>query len=103
MPGYAHAREHMSKYELGEELGRGGMGVVHRARQLGLDREVALKLLLPVAEGGEGDAARFMREVETLAKLAHPHIIRVLDSGQDFPAGLRVIEEVDRPRFLGDA
>ena len=79
-PWYSRAPT-MSKYELLSELGRGGMGVVHRARQADLDREVALKVLLPTA-GGAAEAARFVREIETLTKLAHPHIVRVLDSGQ---------------------
>ncbi len=68
------------KYVLGEELGRGGMAHVYRARDLRNDRDVAIKLLPPEltrAHGGE----RFLLEIRTLARLSHPHILPLLDSG----------------------
>lgn len=72
----------MASYELIEELGRGGMGVVHRARDSASGREVALKVLLPAADGGGADTQRFKREMETLSELEHPNIIRVLECGE---------------------
>ena len=66
------------RYRVIAELGRGQMGVVYRAAQLALSREVALKL--PNMEDGDG-AARFLRESRLLASLSHPNLVRVLDAG----------------------
>jgi serine/threonine protein kinase/O-acetyl-ADP-ribose deacetylase (regulator of RNase III) len=63
-------------YEILEELGRGGMGIVFRAWQISLDRPVAIKLLLPNA----GDE-RFLREARLLAKVRSPHVVTVHDFG----------------------
>jgi eukaryotic-like serine/threonine-protein kinase len=67
--------------ELGEELGRGGMGRVFRARHVGLDRAVAVKLLPPALAGDEDFQARFSREARALAQLGHPHVVGVHDFG----------------------
>ncbi len=65
------------RYSLERELGRGGMGVVYLAREVRLDRPVAIKLL-PPARAGEGQLReRFLREARTAAKLNHPHIIPI--------------------------
>jgi hypothetical protein len=67
--------------ELAEEIGRGGMGRVFRARHVGLDRAVAVKLL-PAALAGDLDfQARFSREARALAQLDHPHVVGVHDFG----------------------
>ncbi|HUW31334.1 MAG TPA: protein kinase, partial [Planctomycetota bacterium] len=62
-------------YELVEKLGRGGMGVVYKARQTAMDRIVALKLLKPSLSRNDVFVERFFREARTAAKLNHPHIV----------------------------
>src|SRR5262249_46914156 len=69
-------------YTVEGELGRGGMGVVYRARQHGLNRSVALKMLLHAANAGVEAGARLRREAETLAKLKHPNIVQVYEVGE---------------------
>ena len=63
-------------------LGQGGMGAVYKARQRGLDRLVALKILPPEVNQDEAFAERFTREARALAKLSHPNIVAVHDFGQ---------------------
>ncbi|TAJ15986.1 MAG: serine/threonine protein kinase [Planctomycetota bacterium] len=72
-------------FEIGELLGQGGMGLVYRARQRGLDRQVALKLLAREIAAEPGFAERFTREARVLASLAHPHIVQVFEFGQQGP------------------
>src|SRR5688572_12490267 len=68
--------------EILECLGRGGMGVVYKARQRSLNRFVALKLLAPERAGDAEFAERFAREAQALAALNHPHIVAVYDFGE---------------------
>ncbi len=68
--------------EVLELLGRGGMGAVYKARQKGLDRLVALKILPPEVGQLPAFAERFTREARALARLSHPHIVTVYDFGQ---------------------
>jgi eukaryotic-like serine/threonine-protein kinase len=69
------------RYTLERELGRGGMATVYLARDLRHDRPVALKVLHPELSASMG-AERFLREVRLAARLQHPHILTVLDSGE---------------------
>jgi eukaryotic-like serine/threonine-protein kinase len=68
-------------YALERELGRGGMATVFLARDLKHDRPVALKVLHPEVAAGLG-TERFLREIKLAARLQHPHILTVLDSGE---------------------
>ncbi len=69
-------------YELLEEIARGGMGIVYRARQLEPRRTVALKMLLPHQLGSPEMAARFRLEVRALSELEHPAILPVYQTGE---------------------
>ena len=69
------------RYLLERELGRGGMAVVYLARDLKHERQVALKVILPVTSGDSG-ADRFDREIRVTAALQHPNILPVFDSGR---------------------
>ena len=69
------------RYTLERELGRGGMAVVYLARDLRHDRPVALKVLHPALAASLGPE-RFLREIRLAARLQHPHILTVLDSGE---------------------
>ena len=63
-------------YEILAELGRGGMGVVYKARQVGLDRFVALKMIRSAEYAAHQEVVRFKAEAEAVAKLQHPNIVQ---------------------------
>ena len=81
--------------EVLEELGRGGMGVVHRARQRHLGRFVALKRLLHGASSSSEDMARFRVEAASAARLSHPHIVAVHEVGLKAGEPYLIMQYVD--------
>ena len=71
-----------SQYALDGEIGRGGMSVVYRARDLRLNRDAAIKVLPPDLAHDPAIRARFTREAQTAAQLSHPHIVPIFDVGE---------------------
>src|SRR5476649_2833925 len=70
-------------FELGDQIGKGSTGVVYYAKQIGLDRELAVKFIHPALVNDEESINRLLREASQSAKLNHPNIVRVLDAGRD--------------------
>jgi len=72
----------LGQFEIIEEIGRGGMATVYKARQQSINRLVALKVLPPSLLHDPGFYERFTREVEVIAELEHPHIVPIIDYGE---------------------
>ena len=81
--------------EIQELVGQGGMGAVYKARQLKLDRPVALKILTPDAVHGPAFAERFSREARMLARANHPHVVGIHDFGETEGYYFFLMEYVD--------
>ena len=69
-------------YAVERELGRGGMGVVYLATQTGLNRPVALKMILSGVHATAKEQARFLAEAEAVAALRHPHVVQIFETGR---------------------
>jgi serine/threonine-protein kinase len=77
--GFKHKR--IGDYQLLEQLGKGGMGMVFRARQISLNRNVALKLILRNKSESQTAIDRFQAEAKAIAKLDHPNVIQIFETG----------------------
>jgi WD40 repeat protein len=82
-------------YEIRAELGHGGMGVVYWAWQSGLNRTVALKMILAGGHAGPQELARFRMEAEAVARLQHPNIVQIHDIGEHDGRPYMALEYVD--------
>jgi outer membrane protein assembly factor BamB len=82
-PGEFSSGSRIGKYLLHEEVGRGAMAVVFRARDEGLDRDVALKIMAPAFANDEASRLRFRRESMAAAKINDPHIIPIFEAGHE--------------------
>ncbi len=94
-PDPADLAYHFPQLEILELLGQGGMGAVYKARQLRLDRLVALKILPPEVAGHPAFERRFTREAQALARLNHPHIVTLHDFGESGGLYYFLMEFVD--------
>ena len=88
-------------YEVLEELGRGGMGVVYKARQLSLNRLVALKMIQVPALSSSRERGRLLYEAETIARLQHPTIVQVYDVGQQHGQPYFAMELMEKVSLRG--
>jgi WD40 repeat protein len=82
-------------YEIVSELGRGGMGVVYKARHLALNRLVALKMILSGAHAGADELARFRNEAEAVARVQHPNLVQIYEVGEHEGRPYFALEYVD--------
>ncbi|MEM9456604.1 MAG: serine/threonine-protein kinase [Myxococcota bacterium] len=96
----------IGRFEILESVGAGGMGVVYRAQDPTLERQVALKLLHPLTPGDDDERSRLEREAKALARLSHPHVVQLYEMGE-YDDGLflamEYIEGVSLRRWQNDA
>ena len=90
----------VGRYEIVGRIGKGGMGVVHLARQPGLDRLVALKELVAVDTEDPTFAERFVREARVAGALNHPNIVTVFDYFEDEGTAFIAMENLERGSLL---
>src|SRR6185295_1252488 len=90
----------ISHYVVVEQIGAGGMGVVYRAHDERLDRDVALKVLSPDLATDQGFTARFRREARALSKLNHPNVATVHDFDSDHGTSFIVMELIQGTSLL---
>ena len=93
--GGASSRPTIRGYEILDELGRGGMGVVYRARQVRLDRLVALKMIRAGAHASAEELARFRTEAALQARMQHPHIVQIFEIGETAEGPYFALELID--------
>jgi serine/threonine protein kinase/tetratricopeptide (TPR) repeat protein len=96
----APARLRIGKYEIVKPLGRGGMGAVYQAFDPVLEREVALKVMLPETAGDPEQKQRFEREARAIARLSHPGIVTVFDLGYHTDGSPYIVMELLKGRDL---
>jgi len=84
----------IGRYRIFAQLGEGGMATVYRAFDTRLEREVAFKVILPSHHGAPKFLARFEREAKALARLSHPHFVKILDYGEHEGLPYLVMEHV---------
>jgi WD40 repeat protein/tRNA A-37 threonylcarbamoyl transferase component Bud32 len=82
-------------YEILSELGRGGMGVVYKARHLALNRLVALKMILSGSHASAEELARFRNEAEAVARVQHPNLVQIYEVGEHEGRPYFALEYVD--------
>ena len=90
----------LAKYEIVEELGHGGMATVYRARDMRLEREVAVKIIHRHLRESSEVAARFEAEARAVAKLRHPNIIEVYDVSEPGEPEKYIVVELSRGTTL---
>ncbi len=95
LPNLDEIQDSFPELEILECIGRGGMGIVYKARQTTLNRIIALKLLDPGIQSDPSFEERFIREAQTLAKLNHPNIVSIMDYGQNDDFFWLTMEYVD--------
>lgn len=90
------------RYRLDAELGRGGMGIVYRATDLRLHRDVAVKVLADQLTGDREFLKRFTNEIAHVVRLEHPHIVKVFDAGEDDGLHYYVMQLIDEGNLRSD-
>jgi serine/threonine protein kinase/WD40 repeat protein len=91
----ADAFPQIPNYEIECELGRGGMGVVYKARHTALHHTVAIKMILASAHASPGEVVRFLAEAEAVAAVKHPNVVQVYDLGNSDSRPYFVMEYVE--------
>lgn len=90
----------IGRYQILEELGRGAMGVVYRAHDPQIDRDIALKILRQDTASSAEIIQRFLKEARAIGRLSHPNIVTVYDVGQDREDNIYIVEEFIKGQTL---